>query len=95
MSQQQRSIQQPLLGAILLCLLVGVSLLAWKWLSKPDPSVPIKKHPVDTSPEETLKYWTADKMRKAKPANMPQTDALEPGKRRPRRSSRASRPHTS
>jgi hypothetical protein len=88
MSQQQRLI--PLVGAILLCLLVGVYLLAWKRFSKPDPT--IIKHPVDTDPEATLKYWTADKMRKAKPVKLPNVTALEQGKQHPRRPPHTSRP---
>ena len=90
MSQQQRLIPLPLVGAILLCLLVGVYLLAWKRFSQPDPSATIIKHPVETHPDEALKYWTADKMRNAKGAKLPNVTALKREKQHPRRS-----PHTS
>lgn len=59
---------------------------------KPDDSAPIVKHPVETRPEDALKYWTADKMRKAKPANMPQTTAL---KRRKKHAQQAPHPSDS
>ncbi|HLZ55706.1 MAG TPA: hypothetical protein VKR06_02065 [Ktedonosporobacter sp.] len=42
---------------------------------KPNPSNRIIKHTVETSPEESLKYWTAEKKRKAKAAPMPHVDA--------------------
>ena len=90
MSRQQRRIQLPLVGAILLCLLVGVYLLAWKRFSKPNSSTTIIKHSVDTSSDDTLKYWTADKMRNAKAANLPNVNALSREKQHPRHS-----PHTS
>ena len=89
MSRQQRRIQLPLVGTILLCLLVGVYLLAWKRFSKPDPST-IIKHSVDTPSDEALKHWTADKMRNAKAANLPNVNALSREKQHPRRP-----PHTS
>jgi len=85
MSQQRRLIQLPLVGMILLGLLVGVYLVAWKHFSKPDASDKIIKHTVGTHSEDTLKYWTKDKMRKAKPAKMPKVDAPDLGKPHPRR----------
>jgi hypothetical protein len=90
MSQQQRLLQLPLVGTILLCLLTIVYLLAWKRFSKPAPSATIIKHSVDTSSDDILKYWTADRMRKAKAANLPNVTALEREKQHPRRP-----PHTS
>jgi hypothetical protein len=77
MSRQQRLIQLPLVGTILLCLLGGLYLVAWKRFSKPGPPVKISKHSVDTHSDDTLTYWTADKMRNAKPANLPNVTALE------------------
>ena len=77
MSRQQRLIQLPLVGTILLCLLVGAYLVAKKRSSKPEPSVTISRHSVDTSSDDTLKYWTADKMRNAKAAPLPNVKALE------------------
>lgn len=93
MSQQQKLIRLPLVGTILLCLLVGVYLLAWKRFSKPDPASTIIKHHVETQPEAALKYWTADKKRKAKPARLPEVNALDQGKQHPRRPPDASSPH--
>lgn len=81
MFQQQRRIQLPLAGTLLLCLLVGLSLLAWKWLAQSESSDSVTKHTVDTPPEDALKYWTADRMRKAKATNMPHIDA--PGRKKP------------
>jgi len=85
MSQQQRFIQLPLVGVILLGFLLGVYLVVWRFFAKPDPE--IVKHTVDTPAEDALKYWTADKMRKAKPAKMPKTDDLKRRKQEPRRPS--------
>ena len=79
MSRQWRSIQLPLVGAILACLLVGVYLFACKRFSEPDPSTTIIKHSVETDPNEALKYWTADRMRDAKPADLPNVDTLDQG----------------
>ena len=90
MSRQHRFIRLSLLSTILLCLLVGVYLLAWKRFSKPDRSAKIEKHSVETSSDDALKYWTADKMRNAKAAPLPNVNDLERGKQRPRRPSRPS-----
>src|SRR6266581_2024872 len=65
MSQQQRLIYLPLVGTILLCLLVGLYLAAWKRFSKSTPSNKVTKHTVKTPPDEALKYWTADRIRNA------------------------------
>jgi hypothetical protein len=92
MSRQQRLIYLPLLSTILLCLLVGVYLLAWKRTSKSTPSTTIVKHSVETPSDDALKYWTADKMRQAKAAPLPQVKALDRGKRHPRRPPNPSRP---
>jgi len=85
MSRQQRLIQLPLVGTILLCLLVGVYLFAWKRFSKPDTAAKIIKHSVDTPSEDALKYWTADKMRKAKATNLPNVNTLDREKKPSRR----------
>ncbi len=90
MSQQHRLIQLPLVGTIILCLLAIVYLIACKRSSKPGPSATIIKHPLDTSSDEALKYWTADKMRNAKAANLPHVNALDRKKQRPQ-----GPPHTS
>src|SRR5439155_12968275 len=87
MSQQQRLLQLPLVGTILLCLLVCVYLVAKKRSAKSASSIPISKHSVENSSEEALNYWTADKMRTAKPAPMPNVKALKREKKRPRRPS--------
>ena len=93
MSRQQRLIYLPLVGTILLCLLVCVFLAAWKRFSKPDPSITIIKHSVDTPSDDALKYWTADKMRNAKAAPLPNVNTLDRGKKHPRRPPHASSPH--
>lgn len=87
MSRQQSLIQLPLVGAILLCLFVGVYLFAAKRFAKRGASATIVKHPVETPSDDALKYWTVDKMRKAKPAEMPHVDAPDQGKAHPRRPS--------
>jgi hypothetical protein len=83
MSRQQRLILLPVVGTILLCLLVGVYLLAWKRFSKKKRSSTIIKHKVGKHSDDTLKYWTADKMRNAKATNMPNVDALDQEKQHP------------
>ncbi len=93
MSRQHRLVQLPLVGTILLCLLVGVYLLAWRRFSKPDPAATIMKHSVETPSDDVLTYWTADKMRKAKAAPLPNVNALHRGKQHPRRPPHTSRPH--
>jgi hypothetical protein len=85
MTRQQKLIQLPLIGTVLLSLLAGVYLLAWKRFSKPR----IKKHSVKTSSDEALKYWTADKMHNAKPAKLPNVNDRTPGKQHPQSSSSA------
>lgn len=92
MSRQQKLTLLPLVGTILLCLLVGVYLAAAarKHSSKPAPPAEIIKHPVETPSDDALKYWTKDKMRKAKPAPLPDVKDLDRGKKPPRRP-----PHTS
>ena len=81
MSQHNNArIPLPLVGVILLCLLVGIYLLASRRFAKLDPSDKIIKHSTETSSDEALKYWTADKMREAKPADLPTTNAIEQGK---------------
>ena len=68
-------------------LLDGVLTSAEVGASKPDPASTVKKHSVETSPDETLKYWTAERMRKAKPAKLPHIKGGDKGKQNP--------PHTS
>ncbi len=74
---QQRIIQLPIVGMFLLGLFAVLFLVGRKRPAKPAPSGVVSKHTVDTSAEETLKYWTADKMRKAKPAKMPNVKHIE------------------
>ena len=85
LSRQQRLIYLPLVGTILLCLLAGVYLAAWKRFSKRAAPARVVKHTVETPAEEVLKYWTADKMRNARPAPMPNVTALKRRKKQPRR----------
>ncbi len=74
MSRQQRFIYPSFISTILLSLLIGMFLFARKRVKKSKSSSTITKHSVETSPEDTIKYWTADKMRDAKPAPMPEVN---------------------
>jgi hypothetical protein len=91
-SRQQKLIFLPLVGTILLCLLVGVYLAAWKRFSKSPSSDKIIKHTVETPADDALAYWTADKKRNAKATPLPDVNALKRGKRPARRPARPSRP---
>ena len=88
MPRQQNRLLLALVGIVLLGLLVGVYFFVGKRPAKPEHA--IIKHPVDTPPEDALKYWTADRMRNAKPAELPHVNAPKRKKRQPRRP-----PHTS
>jgi hypothetical protein len=85
MSRQPRLIQLSLSGTILLCLLISVYLVACKWFSRRNPAGAVIQHSVDTQPDDVLKYWTAERMRDAKPADLPNVTAPGRGKRRRRR----------
>lgn len=95
MFRQRRRIQLPVAGVILLCLLAGVYLFAIRRSAKPDPENTIKKHSVDTSAGDALKYWTKGKMRKAKPAELPHINDGEQGKQRTQRPPHTPQPRTS
>lgn len=84
MLHQQGPAQLPLMGALLLCLLVGISLLAWRWFAHSESSDSTARHSVETPAEDVLKYWTADRMRKARATNMPHIGAPERKKPHPR-----------
>jgi len=92
MLRKQKLIYLPMVGTIFLCLLVGVYLATWKRFSKPKPSETIVKQKVNTPSEDALKYWTANRMRNAKAAPLPNVSTLDRGKQDPRRPPRASRP---
>ena len=49
---------------------------------QPDSKAPSVKH-VGTPPDKALKYWTAGKMRKAKPAHQPHVNAPDHEKPQP------------
>lgn len=85
MFRQTQSIRLPLVGIILLCLFIGAYLFAGKRSSKATPAARIRKHTVKTPPEDALKYWTEDKMRKAKAVHLPNTNKLEQKKEQTRR----------
>ena len=89
---QQRIIYLPLVGTIILCLLIGVYLAASKRFSKSTPSKKVTKHRIETSPDEALKYWTADRMRNAKAAPLPRVNTLDREKQDPQHPPRPSRP---
>src|SRR6202011_1410880 len=90
MFRQQKLIYLPMVGTILLGLLVGVYLAAWKRFSKSDPPASIMKHSVETPSDDVLNYWTADKMRNARPARLPHVSALKRRKKQPQHPSDAS-----
>ncbi len=83
LSQSRRAIYLPSLGTLLLSLLIGVFLFAKKRRAKSNSSTAVTKHTVETSPEDTLAYWTADKQRAAKPAPLPVVDEHQQEKRPP------------
>ncbi len=60
--------------------------MIWKRFSKPAPPATIIKHQVNTRPDDALKYWTAEKMRNARGADLPHVNGLDQGKERPRHS---------
>ncbi len=86
MSQKQRLIQLALPATVLLGLLVGVYLVAWRRLAKSAPTPTIVKHSLNASPDEALSYWTADKMRAAKPAELPVVKNVKSKKKRSHKS---------
>jgi hypothetical protein len=92
MTRKQKLIFLPMVGTIFLCLLVGVYLAVLKRFSKSEPSVIIMKQKVNTPSEDALKYWTANRMRDAKAAPLPNVSTLDRGKQDPRRPPRDSRP---
>jgi hypothetical protein len=77
----------------LLGLLAIVFLVGRKHSSDSEPSGAISKHTQDTSSEDALKYWTADKMRKARPAKMPNVKNLRREKQQSDRPSRTANSH--
>ncbi len=88
MMPRQCRLIQPLVGVLLfLCLLGSIYLFVYKRFLKPNPSATIVRHSVETDPNEALKYWTTDKMRNAKPVDLPNVDTLDQGKRHPQRPS--------
>ena len=67
MSIQQRRTQLMLAGIILLGLLMGLGLFAGK-RNRKAASV---KHTIKTPAEDVLNYWTEERMRKARPVDLP------------------------
>ena len=86
MSQQRRTTYIASVGALLLSLLIGVFLFGRKRRAKSNSSEKVVTHSVETSPEDTLAYWTADKKHDAKPALMPVINEYNQEKRSPRSS---------
>jgi hypothetical protein len=82
MVQQRRLIYLPLVGVALIGLLAGVYLLAGRRFMKKDAQGGVARHTVETPAEDVLKYWTADKMRSARPAPLPKVDASEKKRKR-------------
>ena len=86
MSQQYRFVRLPLVGIVLFGLLVGLYLAAARTRSaKSDDAGAVASHKIDTPAEDALKYWTEEKMRSAKPAEMPKVKGLKRGKKRSKR----------
>lgn len=82
MSQQNKLILLPLVGALSLALLLGLFLAGRKRV--PKSSTRVARHHVGTPAEDVQKYWTVEKMRNAKPAPMPHlTDAGEGKQQKP------------
>lgn len=71
----------PLIGAIVLALLLGLFLTGRKRMAKPDPVAGVTRHSLKTPAEDVQKYWTAEKMREAKPAPMPHISGVKDGKK--------------
>src|SRR5258708_4294876 len=93
MLQQQRLIRLRVGARVLFCLLVGGPLFAGRRFSNPALSATFINPRVETPADDALKYWTADKMRDAKPAPLPNVDTPDRGKRRSRRPPQRSSPH--
>lgn len=75
--QQQRFIYIPFIGIVILSLFIGLFLATRKRSSKSLPPKKVTKHKVEASPDEALKYWTADKLHNAKGAPLPQVNNLD------------------
>lgn len=82
MSKRPAIIRSSLFSALLLGLLVGLFLMAARRASKPDAGDDdgVARHTVEKQPDDVLKYWTTEKMRKAKATNQPHIAHLEPEK---------------
>ncbi len=74
MLQKRSMIQLSLVGAIVLALLLGLFLTGRK-----------RVHSLKTPAEDVQKYWTAEKMRAAKPVPMPHVSDVKEGKKRRQR----------
>ncbi len=85
MSRQYRPIRLSLMIAIFLGAFVSVYMRAYKKrTAKPGSSPAISTHTVE-QPAEALKHWTVEKMRNAKPMDLPNVTDLEGGKQQGRR----------
>ena len=70
-------------GAMLLGLFAGLYLILSKSFKKPAKTKAIRHQKQTTSPDDALKYWTADKMRQATAVDLPDVGALDREKPRP------------
>lgn len=84
MLQKRSFIVLPLVAAIAFVLFVGLFLMGRKRMSKPDPAG-VVRHSLKTPAEDVQKYWTAEKMREAKPVPMPYVSDVKEGKKRRQR----------
>lgn len=83
MSRQYRPIRLSLVIAIFLGAFVSVYMRA-KRTAKPSSAPAISTHTVE-QPAEALKHWTVEKMRNAKPVELPNVTDLGGGKQHGRR----------
>ena len=85
MPQSRRPVQLPLISFISLCMLVVLTFLLWRRFMKPESEPSVTRHSVENSPDDALKYWTADKMHNTSATNMPTVNELHEVKPRRRR----------
>lgn len=85
MSRQYRPIRLSVVSAIFFGVLASLYLAFKKRTAKPSSSPAISTHTVE-QPAEALKHWTVEKMRNAKPVDLPNvTDLDARGKQHNRR----------
>ena len=73
----------PVIGAVLFGLLLGMYLFLFgrKRNEKRNAGGPVARHTEEKRPDEVLKHWTEERMRKAQPAKMPHLDGTTQDKK--------------